>query len=241
MYKSLVNMINSVSILIPCFNEEKTIKKVIDKVLNVDLGNISREIIIINDGSTDQTKTLLESYEDIKNVKLIHHDRNYGKGKALRSGIKNALNDIIIIQDADLEYDPDQYHNLLKPFIETEADIVYGSRFLGGGDYNRLLFFWHSVANKILTLICNFFSNLNMTDMETGFKVFKREVLQSIDLKENSFGIEPEITIKLAKKKFIFFEVPIKYNGRGYEEGKKIGIKDAFRALYCIIKYSFFD
>ena len=241
MYKSLVNMINSVSILIPCFNEEKTIKKVIDKVLNIDLGNISREIIIINDGSTDQTKTLLESYEDIKNVKLIHHDRNYGKGKALRSGIKNALNDIIIIQDADLEYDPDQYHNLLKPFIETEADIVYGSRFLGGGDYNRLLFFWHSIANKILTLICNFFSNLNMTDMETGFKVFKREVLQSIDLKENSFGIEPEITIKLAKKKFIFFEVPIKYNGRGYEEGKKIGIKDAFRALYCIIKYSFFD
>ena len=240
-YKSLVNMINSVSILIPCFNEEKTIKKVIDKVLNIDLGNISREIIIINDGSTDQTKTLLESYEDIKNVKLIHHDRNYGKGKALRSGIKNALNDIIIIQDADLEYDPDQYHNLLKPFIETEADIVYGSRFLGGGDYNRLLFFWHSIANKILTLICNFFSNLNMTDMETGFKVFKREVLQSIDLKENSFGIEPEITIKLAKKKFIFFEVPIKYNGRGYEEGKKIGIKDAFRALYCIIKYSFFD
>ena len=234
-------MINSVSILIPCFNEEKTIKKVIDKVLNIDLGNISREIIIINDGSTDQTKMLLESYKDIKNVKLIHHERNYGKGKALRSGIKNALNDIIIIQDADLEYDPDQYHNLLKPFIETEADIVYGSRFLGGGDYNRLLFFWHSVANKILTLICNFFSNLNMTDMETGFKVFKREVLQSIDLKENSFGIEPEITIKLAKKKFIFFEVPIKYNGRGYEEGKKIGIKDAFRALYCIIKYSFFD
>ena len=234
-------MINSVSILIPCFNEEKTIKKVIDKVLNVDLGNISREIIVINDGSTDQTKTLLESYEDRKNVKLIHHDRNYGKGKALRSGINNALNEIIIIQDADLEYDPDQYPNLLKPFIETGADIVYGSRFLGGGDYNRLLFFWHSVANKILTLVCNFFSNLNMTDMETGFKVFKREVLQSIDLKENSFGIEPEITIKLAKKKFIFFEVPIKYNGRGYEEGKKIGIKDAFRALYCIIKYSFFD
>lgn len=241
MYKSLVNMINSVSILIPCFNEEKTIKKVIDKVLNVDLGNISREIIIINDGSTDQTKTLLENYKDIKNIKLIHHDRNYGKGKALRSGIKDALNDIIIIQDADLEYDPDQYPNLLRPFIETGADIVYGSRFLGGGDYNRLLFFWHSVANKILTLICNFFSNLNMTDMETGFKVFKREVFQSIDLKENSFGIEPEITIKLAKKKFIFFEVPIKYNGRGYDEGKKIGIKDAFRALYCIIKYSFFD
>ena len=234
-------MINSVSILIPCFNEEKTIKKVIDKVLNVDLGNISREIIIINDGSTDQTKMLLESYKDIKNVKLIHHERNYGKGKALRSGINNALNEIIIIQDADLEYDPDQYPNLLKPFIETGADIVYGSRFLGDGDYNRLLFFWHSVANKILTLICNFFSNLNMTDMETGFKVFKREVLQSIDLKENSFGIEPEITIKLAKKKFIFFEVPIKYNGRSYEEGKKIGIKDAFRALYCIIKYSFFD
>ena len=234
-------MINSVSILIPCFNEERTIKKVLDKVIKVNLGNISKEIIIINDGSTDLTRKLLESYIHEKNIKQIHHEKNYGKGKALRSGIKIAMNDIIIIQDADLEYDPDEYLNLLKPFNETKADIVYGSRFLGGGDYNRLLFFWHSVANKMLTVVCNFFSNLNMTDMETGFKVFKREVIQSIVLKENSFGIEPEMTIKLAKKKFIFFEVPIKYNGRGYDEGKKIGAKDALRALYCILKYSIFD
>ena len=196
-------MINSVSILIPCFNEERTIKKVLDKVIKVNLGNISKEIIIINDGSTDLTRKLLESYIHEKNIKQIHHEKNYGKGKALRSGIKIAMNDIIIIQDADLEYDPDEYLNLLKPFNETKADIVYGSRFLGGGDYNRLLF-WHSVANKMLTVVCNFFSNLNMTDMETGFKVFKREVIQSIVLKENSFGIEPEMTIKLAKRNLFF-------------------------------------
>ena len=231
-------MINSISIIIPCYNEEKTISKIVHKVLDVELKNISKEIIIIDDGSTDNTPKLLDKFKQNENIILLKHENNHGKGKALKTGISKASNEIIIIQDGDLEYDPSEYSNLLKPFYEAGADIVYGSRFLGGVEYNRLLFFWHSVANKLLTLICNFSTNLNMTDMETGFKLFKKEVIQSIDIEEKAFGVEPEITIKLAKKKKIFFEVPIKYKGRSYEEGKKIGLKDAFRALYCIIKYS---
>ena len=178
---------------------------------------------------------------DILNaISFLFSEKNLGKGGALKKGIKEAVGDIILIQDADLEYDPKDYPILLKPFAETDADIVYGSRFLGG-EYVRLHFFWHYLANKLLTLATNVVTNLNMSDMETGYKVFKKEVIQSIELKERSFGIEPEITIKLALKKFIFYEVPISYRGRSYEEGKKITIKDAFKAIYCIIKYRFFN
>ena len=167
--------------------------------------------------------------------RIILHDHNQGKGAAIRTGIKNINGDILIIQDADLEYDPSDYNKLLTPFFETDADIVYGSRFLGGGKYVRIHFFWHYLANKILTFICNIFINLNLTDMETGYKVFKSSVIKNINIEEDSFSFEPEVTIKLARKKYKFYEVPITYNGRSYEEGKKIGLKDAFIALKTII------
>ncbi|MDC0616287.1 glycosyltransferase family 2 protein [Candidatus Pelagibacter sp.] len=227
-----------ISVIIPCFNEKDTILKTLKKVIQVDPPN--KEIIIVDDCSTDGT---LEEIKKIKDdsVKIYYHEKNFGKGRALKTALKNVTGDIVIIQDADSEYDPKEYSRLLKPFFETDADIVYGSRFLGGGDYVRLHFFWHFIANKMLTFATNIFTNLNMTDMETGYKLFKKNVIQSIELKENSFGIEPEITIKLAKKGYKFYEVPISYRGRSYEEGKKIGIKDAFRAIYCILKYKFFN
>tara|TARA_B100000963_G_scaffold329054_1_gene318096 strand:- start:602 stop:1297 length:696 start_codon:yes stop_codon:yes gene_type:complete len=226
------------SIIIPCYNEINNIAKVIDKVLSkIEEGD---NIIIVDDGSSDGTAQYLANLKNEK-IKIILNSQNFGKGFALRTAFKNQenLKDLILIQDADLEYNPDDYEKLLLPFYETNADIVYGSRFLGGSKYQRIHFFWHYLANKILTFITNIFTNLNMTDMETGYKVFKKSVLVNLNLKENSFGIEPEITIKLAKKKFKFYEVPVSYAGRSYEEGKKIRLKDAFIALYCIIKYSF--
>ena len=224
------------TIIIPCFNEFKTIELILERVKK----NISTEdnIIVVDDGSHDGTKEYLESISD-KNIDVKFHDINQGKGQAIQTALSGNLNEIIIIQDADLEYNPNDYKLLLKPFEETNADVVYGSRFIGTNDYVRVHLFWHYLANKILTFICNIFTNLNMTDMETGYKSFKKDAIQSIKLNEKSFGIEPEITIKLAKKKFKFYEVPISYSGRSYDEGKKIRFKDAVRAIYCIFRYSF--
>ena len=225
------------SILIPCYNEVSSIDLIINKVLkNLEFYNFSNyEIVIVDDFSNDGTKKKLEMFSKNGKFRIILHDHNQGKGAAIRTGIKNIDGDILIIQDADLEYDPSDYNKLLTPFFETDADIVYGSRFLGGGKYVRIHFFWHYLANKILTFICNIFINLNLTDMETGYKVFKSSVIKNINIEEDSFSFEPEVTIKLARKKYKFYEVPITYNGRSYEEGKKIGLKDAFIALKTII------
>ena len=228
------------SIIIPCFNEKNTIDKILAKVmLSLNSYNYNNyEILIIDDFSTDGTREVLKNYENKEKIKIIYHEKNYGKGYAIKTAKSYINGDIILIQDADLEYDPFDYNKLLVPFFETNADVVYGSRFLGGGKYVRIHFFWHHLANKILTFICNLFTNLNLTDMETGYKVFKIDALKNISLKEKTFSFEPEVTIKLSKKKYKFFEVPITYNGRSYQEGKKIGLKDACIALKTIILYS---
>ena len=228
------------SVVIPCYNENRTINLIIDKIINSlnIYGYKNFEIIIVDDCSTDGTKETLKKLELKNNIKVFSHDHNLGKGAAIKTAIQHVCGDLLLIQDADLEYDPFDYDKLLLPFFETDADIVYGSRFLGGGKYVRIHFFWHYLANKILTFLCNLFINLNLTDMETGYKVFKSSAIKSIILIEKSFAFEPEVTIKLAKKKYKFYEVPITYNGRSYEEGKKIGLKDAFIALKTIILYS---
>jgi len=229
------------SIIIPCYNENQTIDKIISKISkSISTYNyLNYELIIVDDNSTDGTKDKLKKYELDKNINVFFHNENLGKGAAIQTAIKHVSGELVLIQDADLEYDPFDYDKLLLPFFETDADVVYGSRFLGGGKYTRIHFFWHYLANKILTFICNLFINLNLTDMETGYKVFKSSAIKSISLVEKSFSFEPEVTIKLEKKKFKFYEVPITYNGRSYEEGKKIGLKDAFIALKTIIVYSF--
>ena len=228
-----------ISVIIPCYNEKNTIKKIIKKVFDQNLENF--EVIIVDDNSTDGSKEIIESLKnEYSGLKIENHHINQGKGSAIKSGLKIAKGDIILIQDADLEYDPDDYKVLISPFLKYDADVVFGSRFLSGTGPKRLHLFWHTVANKILTFLTNIFTNLNMSDMETGYKLFKRKYINPENLEQKSFGIEPEITIKLAKKKIKFFEVPISYNGRGYNEGKKITIKDAFVALYCILRYSFF-
>jgi len=227
------------SVVIPCYNEEKSIKELVEKVLQFNL--YEKEIIIVDDCSTDNSREIIRKLAgDNSLIKFFFLEKNLGKGNALKKGIDEATGDLILIQDADLEYDPKDYPILLLPFKETDADVVFGSRFIGG-QYVRLHFFWHYIANKILTLVTNIVTNLNLSDMETGYKVFRNNVIKSIKIKENSFGVEPEITVKLAKKKFIFYEVPVSYKGRSYEEGKKITFKDAFIAIYCIIKYRFFD
>ena len=238
----MINLETSkLSIIIPCYNELNTIDKIIQKIKNslINYNYLNYEIIIVDDNSNDGTKEKLKEYDLDDKFKIHFHEKNLGKGGAIQSAIQFVTGDLIIIQDADLEYDPFDYPKLLLPFVETDADVVYGSRFLGGGKYTRIHFFWHYLANKIITFICNLFTNLNLTDVETGYKVFKSSILKNIVLVEKSFSFEPEVTIKLAKKNYKFFEVPITYNGRSYEEGKKIGLKDAFIALKAIIFYSF--
>jgi len=228
------------NVIIPCYNEKNTIKIIIDKVLKVNVEPHEKKVIVVDDHSNDGSRDILKKYESNNEIEILYHEKNYGKGRAIRSGLTKVEEGLVLIQDADLEYNPRDYKKLLKPFEEANADVVYGSRFLGGQEYSRIHYFWHFIANKILTFLCNFFTNLNMTDMETGYKVFKKENIDKIDLLEDSFGIEPELTIKLAKQKLRFFEVPISYNGRSYDEGKKIGLRDAFKAIYCIVKYKLF-
>ena len=236
--------IRTLSIVIPAYNEGHTIQRILDKISAVDLnGGIAKQVIIVNDCSTDQTDEAVNKYM-VENPCLpiiyLRHEINRGKGAALHTGISRATGEYIVIQDADLEYDPQEYNDLLKPIRNGFADVVYGSRFMGGSPH-RVLFFWHTIGNKFLTFLSNMFANLNLTDMETCYKVFDTKMLQSIKLNEKRFGFEPEVTIKISRiPKVRIYEVGISYYGRTYDEGKKIGWKDGFHALYCIIKYGVF-
>jgi len=235
-------MIKKLSIVIPVYNEAATVHLILDKIKSVQLyGNIEKEIVIINDCSKDDTKGVIQNYISENkelNIQYFEHYINKGKGAALHTGIEKATGEYLIIQDADLEYDPAEYNDLLKPVVLGFADIVYGSRFIGSNPH-RILFFWHSIGNKFLTALSNMFTNLNLTDMETCYKLFRTDIIQEINLKENRFGFEPEVTAKISRiPKIRIYEVGISYYGRTYDEGKKIGWKDGIRAIYCILKYS---
>lgn len=222
------------SIVIPAYNEKNTIRAIVDRVRATPF---EKEIIIVDDCSKDGTRDILRELEREPDIRVLYHEVNQGKGAALRTGFTHARGDIVIVQDADLEYDPAEYGALIDPIVTDKADVVYGSRFLGGP--HRVLYFWHSIGNRLLTLLSNMTTDLNLTDMETCYKVFRREVIQRVTIRSNRFGVEPEITAKIARMGVRVYEIPISYNGRRYSEGKKIGWKDAISAFYCIIKYRF--
>jgi glycosyltransferase involved in cell wall biosynthesis len=236
-------MINRLSIIIPVFNEMNTIEDVLQKVSNVQLPlSIDKEMIVVNDGSTDDTASRIDHFisKNKHNIQLISHEHNKGKGASIRSAIEHVTGDFVVIQDGDLEYDPNEYNILLKPVLDGHADVVYGSRFLGGNAH-RILFFWHSLGNKFLTFLSNMFTNLNLTDMETCYKLIKTSILKDIRLVENRFGFEPEITARISKLSDIrIYEVGISYYGRQFKEGKKINWKDGIKAIYCVIRYNLF-
>lgn len=228
------------SIVIPVYNEKKYIREIVKQVREVNLPGIEKEIIIVDDYSTDGTRDILQNVLIKEVAQVVYHEGNMGKGAALRTGFQYASGDVVIIQDADLEYDPAEYGKLLKPILDGKADAVYGSRFVGS-EPHRVLFFWHYLGNKLLTLLSNMFTNLNLTDMETCYKMFRREVLDSIQIEQNRFGFEPEITAKLARGNWRIYEIGISYSGRNYAEGKKINWQDGVQALWCILKYNLFS
>ena len=227
------------SIVIPVYNEKSFIRTIIDAVKNADIGSLEKEIVVVDDCSIDGTREILKNEIEAQVDKIIYKEKNEGKGAALRTGFQFASGDFVIVQDADLEYDPNEYMKLLDPILQGKADVVYGSRFIGS-EPHRVLFFWHYVGNNILTQLSNMFTNLNLTDMETCYKVFRKEVLDSVTIEQARFGFEPEITAKVAKGNWRIYEVGISYSGRNYDEGKKIGWKDGVQAILCILKYNLF-
>jgi len=229
----------NIDVIIPCYNEENTIEIII--LESIKHLSTKDNLLIVDDGSTDKSNFIIKKLENkFSNISLIKHEKNLGKGASIQTALKKVKNEIVIIQDSDLEYSPSEYKKLINPILESKADVVYGSRFVSS-DEHRVLYFWHKIGNNLLTFLSNIFTNLNLTDMEVGLKAFKSDKILKLNLKEKRFGFEPEVTIKLAKQKCIFYEIGISYRGRTYEEGKKIGLLDVFVAIYCIVRYSIFD